>query len=66
MIRAGIICSKQVRICKKEEEQEKNRWASASVKLTLASAFRYSPSQSGTGTTVKKNAGLHRFVPVPN
>jgi hypothetical protein len=39
------------------------RWASASRKLTPASAFRHLSSQSGTGG---KNAGLRRFIPVPD
>jgi hypothetical protein len=40
-----------------------HRWASASRKLTPASAFRHRSSQSGTGP---KNAGLKRFIPVPD
>jgi hypothetical protein len=43
--------------------QQLHRWASASRKLTPASAFRHQSSQSGTGP---KNAGLKRFIPVPD
>jgi hypothetical protein len=38
-------------------------WASASRKLTPASAFRYQYFQSGTGS---KNAGLPWLGPVPD
>jgi hypothetical protein len=40
-----------------------HRWASASSKLTPASAFRHLKSQFGTG---QKNAGLRCFNPVPD